>query len=120
MITKDSRIAMRCVDLCGCATAVGNSPSRRQLAPFSSEFPTDLDKVIVDEISLLFETTQQHFRPRYVVLVIAELSRTITRQPYKSSFGEHEACKMITNILALLYDVLILCGWYYLLLQNIA
>ena len=32
-----------------------------------------------DETSLLFETTRQHFRPRNVVLAIAELSRTITR-----------------------------------------
>ena len=32
-----------------------------------------------DEISLLFETTHQHFRPRYVVLAIAESSRTITK-----------------------------------------
>jgi hypothetical protein len=30
-----------------------------------------------DEISLLFETTLHSFRPRYVVLAIAELSRTI-------------------------------------------
>ncbi len=31
-----------------------------------------------DEISLLFETTRRYFRPRYVVLAIAELSRAIT------------------------------------------
>ncbi len=29
--------------------------------------------------SLLFETTRRYFRPRYMVLAIAELSRTITR-----------------------------------------
>jgi len=34
---------------------------------------------LFDEISWLFETTRQHFRPRNVVLAIAELSRTITR-----------------------------------------
>jgi CRP-like cAMP-binding protein len=32
-----------------------------------------------DEMSLLFETTRQHCRPRNVVLAIAEFSRTISR-----------------------------------------
>ncbi len=34
---------------------------------------------LFDEISILFETTRQHFRPRNVVLSIAELSRTTSR-----------------------------------------
>ncbi len=55
--------------------------SRRQLAPFLERISYGLGQRYhyFDEISWLFETTRQHFRPRYVVLAIAELSRTITR-----------------------------------------
>jgi hypothetical protein len=55
--------------------------SRRQLAPFLERISYGLGQRYhyFDEISLFFETTRQYFRPRYVVLAIAELSRTITR-----------------------------------------
>jgi hypothetical protein len=54
---------------------------RRQLAPFFERISYGLGQRYhyLDEISILFETTRKHFRPRYVVLAIAELSRTISR-----------------------------------------
>jgi hypothetical protein len=55
--------------------------SRRQLAPFLERISYGLGQRYhyFDEISLFFETTRQHFRPRYVVLATAEVSETITR-----------------------------------------
>jgi hypothetical protein len=55
--------------------------SRRQLAPFFERISYGLGRHYhyFDEISILFETTRQYFRPRNVVLAIAEFSRTITR-----------------------------------------
>ncbi len=54
--------------------AVGNSPLLERIS-----YGLGQRYHYFDEISLLFETTRQHFRPRYVVLAIAELPRTITR-----------------------------------------
>jgi hypothetical protein len=44
-----------------------------------------------DEITLLFETTHQNFRPRYVVLAIAELSRTKTIKRLEQHYHHFDA-----------------------------